>query len=146
MVKNLVSVLVLLSIVGGIQADEKSVLRDLRQAGAHLYSMKFHPETGVGFDGVTGTDALLSNLCEVRWLTMINFQGSDVTDAGLGKISEFVWLTHLDLSGTPVTDKGLRRLESLTGLKGISVMHCPSITAEGIDHFQKALPNCKVSR
>lgn len=149
MVRNLASVLVLLFTAGGIQADEKSVRKDLEDAGAKLEVNlnALRSRSGyksVTFDGVRGTDALLKNLCEISCLDKIDLRGSDVTDSGVGIVSELKWLTFVNLEGTRITDSGLRRLENVANLRDIVLADCPNVTAEGIDHFQKALPKCRI--
>ncbi len=53
-------------------------------------------------------------------------------------------LETLDLSHSSITDANLVHLESLTNLKLLFLMHT-GVTDEGVERFQRALPNCKIS-
>jgi internalin A len=72
-------------------------------------------------------------------------RGAQVTDAGMKELAALQKLTFLNLSNTKVTDAGLKELAGLKSLYILS-LEGTRVTAEGVEKFQKALPNCQISK
>ena len=113
---------------------EKDIRKALEDAGVCVHQF-LQVGLTLDFDRVKGTDALLSELCELRGIWALLLRGSDVTDAGMATVGGLKKLEGLNLESTSVTDAGLRHLERLPALHGLSLCGT-AVTDEGLRHFE----------
>ncbi len=67
----------------------------------------------------------------------------ELRNEDLEGIGSIVGLRRLELQGQCITDEGLKYLEGLKNLKELAI-YSKSITWEGINRLQQALPECKI--
>jgi hypothetical protein len=89
--------------------------------------------------------AVFSGLPKIRGLSL---QFNYFTNEGLTCVSrcrelEDLWLCGRRERPNEITDAGLKQLEKLTKLTTLGIQNT-HVTPEGLDHFSKALPGCKV--
>jgi len=86
----------------------------------------------------------LTGLSGLESLTISYSPG--VTDAGLVHLGKLTKLESLRLNGcTNVGDDGLKHLKKLSRLKRLIVSET-SVTNEGVERLQRALPHCEITR
>jgi hypothetical protein len=160
--KMLASVLVLLSVVGVGETEEKDIVARLNQAGVTVTGGSVTiPATATGIEigelcelrdlsmlviegGITDND--LRTVCALRRLAALSLQGTRITDKSLREVSFLPELKYLALYETYITDKGLSHLERLSNLQILHLRKCPNVTDEGVARLKKALPNCDIYR
>jgi internalin A len=95
--------------------------------------------------GTQITDAGLAILQSNHGLTDLNLSGTQVTDAGMTNLLRLTNMEHLSVGATELTDAGLAKLKGLTHLKSLDV-DLTHVTPGGVADFNRALPNCSVTR
>ncbi len=86
--------------------------------------------------------ALLGNL---KSLTNLTVSTTGFGNKAAEAISTITGLTRLDAAGTKLTNSGLEKLQSLTNLTEL-ILNGTEVSAKAAADFQKALPQCRVSR
>jgi internalin A len=93
-----------------------------------------------------GTDALLSELCELHSVQGLSLAESGMTDVGMAAVRDLKGLEYLNLNSTAVTDAGLRQFEGMSRLEFLNLGGCPGVTDEGVARLKQALPKCEIIR
>lgn len=88
-------------------------------------------------------DAGLAHLSKLKSLKRLNLDKIYLTDAGLAHLKGLENLEYLHLGNTMVSDAGLPELSGLKSLNHLVLTFCISITDEGVEMLQKALPKLK---
>ncbi|HVS34214.1 MAG TPA: hypothetical protein VMS17_01455 [Gemmataceae bacterium] len=104
-----------------------------------------HPVVGVSLAFVPATDAQLKGLSALKRLRALDLTLSQATDKGMNVVAGLDGLETLYLGYTDVTDAGLKRLAELKKLRQLNLIGT-QVTDEGVAEFQKALPDCKITR
>jgi hypothetical protein len=95
-------------------------------------------------DCCVGNDAL-QGIGECRSLRLLSLGDARVTDAGVEIISrDCSQLRSLHLDSCLITDRSLSYISTMKAINTISVWGT-SVTREGVAHFKRALPKCRVS-
>jgi acetyl esterase/lipase len=90
------------------------------------------------------TSAGLANLKDLTSLKKLFLTETKVDDAGISHLQGMKALETLGLSGTKIGNPALTRLQALTGLKSVFCIST-AVTDAGLEKFQKALPQCRVT-
>ena len=91
------------------------------------------------------TPAGFAALASLKALVSLNIPGTSFDDEGATAIAGLSNLSVLDLQSTKITDAGLAKLKSLKKLTNLNVIGT-AVTLEAAAEFQKAMPQCRVSR
>jgi len=89
-------------------------------------------------------DAGLQHLQRFPWLRTLRIGYTRITDEGLMKTTGFGEVVSLDLKGTNTSDLSIPRLTKFVALKDITFGS--KVTLNGIEAFQKAVPECRVAQ
>ena len=89
-------------------------------------------------------DSALKHLGKMPHLTSAMLAHTNVTDAGIPDLLGAASLETLTLRNTGISDIGLKQLEHLTRLESLDVVGT-DVTVEGVEHFKRALPDCRVA-
>ncbi len=90
------------------------------------------------------TDAGLAQIRSLSELQILDLGRTAVTDAGLAQIQKLDQLEYLILTEINITDAGLTHLKSMKRLKTLVLTNDLTITADGVNDLQRALPNCAI--
>jgi hypothetical protein len=91
------------------------------------------------------TPAGFAALASLKTLVSLNIPGTSFNDEAATAIAGLSNLSILDLQSTKITDAGLAKLKSLKKLTNLNVIGT-AVTLEAAAEFQKAMPQCRVSR
>ncbi|MSR57417.1 MAG: hypothetical protein EXS05_07075 [Planctomycetaceae bacterium] len=90
--------------------------------------------TGVGLAAFARTDSSLEEL---------DLSRSALSDEGCAMIGNIPSLQGLRIAGTGVTDLGMQALSALTRLELLDINRT-KVTSDGVQEFQRSVPNCEV--
>lgn len=91
------------------------------------------------------TSAGFAVLGDLKAIVTLNLDGTAFDDEAAGLVATLPKVQDLILSDTKLTDAGLAKLRSLKTLNVLDVRGT-QVTAEAAADFQKAMPQCRVSR
>ncbi|MFN0076916.1 MAG: protein kinase domain-containing protein [Prosthecobacter sp.] len=91
------------------------------------------------------TAAGFAAVANLKPLVSLTLTGTFFDDEAAGLIATVPNLASLDLGNTKITDAGLPKLKTLKKLTTLSLGGTP-VTLEAAAEFQKAMPQCRVSR
>jgi hypothetical protein len=98
----------------------------------------------VGYCKLTGSG--LKDLENLETLTVLSLPRCELTDVGLNGVGRLKSLRTLELaSNFGIKDRGLIELAGLSNLRTL-VLTSTDVTDMGIQHLQRALPECKIVR
>jgi hypothetical protein len=113
--------------------------------------------TTLSLSGTNVGDAGLAKLQDAQQLTHLDLSETPIGNAGMKYLPTFVNLRFLNLTGTQITDEGLLSLRGMDHLESINLSGCAgwehgvgratdtTVTDEGVQKLQKALPNCEIT-
>jgi Leucine-rich repeat (LRR) protein len=90
------------------------------------------------------SDDGMDEIAKLTSLESLDLRATQVTDVGIGKLLGLPRLKTLELNNTAITNAGLLSLQKLGSLTKVSVFNCKHITAQGVNEFKKARPDCQV--
>jgi hypothetical protein len=93
----------------------------------------------------TASDKDFTILGGLKTLTNLTASTTGFGNKAAEAISTLTGLTRLDLAGTKITNSGLEKLQSLKNLTEL-ILTGTEVSAKAAADFQKALPQCRVSR
>jgi serine/threonine protein kinase len=94
---------------------------------------------------VAASDQDFVFLGNLKSLTNLELTGTAFGDQAAGAIATLTGITQLNLSRTKLTDAGLTKLYPLKNLKQLN-LNGTEVSPQAAADFQKALPQCRVSR
>ncbi|MEZ5386335.1 MAG: protein kinase [Prosthecobacter sp.] len=97
------------------------------------------------FNSTAVTSAGFAAITSLKTLTTLSAYGSSFDNEAADSVSRLTNLTSLDLTNTRIGDEGLQKLSSLKKLTSLN-LGGSQVTLEAAETFQKANPQCRVSR
>jgi hypothetical protein len=91
------------------------------------------------------TPAGFAALGSLKTLVSLGIPGTNFDDEAAAAIAGLSNLSVLDLQSTKITDAGFAKLKALKKLSNLNVVGT-AVTLEAAAEFQKAMPQCRVSR
>jgi hypothetical protein len=134
----------------GIHLEGPSWLRDRVRENKWFYNLgrvsigpeckNYDPSKPFDDEALRDLIPYLNDFSEFR---ILHIPDAPITDVGVRHMLQLNTLEKLWASGTQISDVGLADLATFNGLKSIDVRGT-NVTAEGIETFSAALPNCDV--
>jgi hypothetical protein len=99
----------------------------------------------VRISGGTATDAAFATLGGLKNLNNLDVSNTAFGDAAAAAFAGHRNLNTIQVANTPLTDEGLSKLQGIKSLTAL-VLSGSKVSVEAAEAFQKAMPQCKVTR